>query len=68
MFFSLLFSFGKDIDMYGHLGGMIGGFMMALAVLPSISNNSNKIFKLIGALGAGTYLITTFVLFYFLII
>jgi membrane associated rhomboid family serine protease len=36
VFFSLLFSFGSDIDLYGHIGGMIGGYFAALALLPGI--------------------------------
>lgn len=36
VFFSILFSFGSDIDMYGHFGGMIGGYFASLAFLPGI--------------------------------
>lgn len=36
VFFSILFSFGSDVDTYGHFGGMIGGYFAALALLPGI--------------------------------
>lgn len=36
LFLSLLFSFGQNIDAMGHLGGLLGGFLISLAVLPGI--------------------------------
>ena len=38
VFFAILFSLGYDIDLFGHIGGMIGGYLMALAMLPGIQN------------------------------
>jgi rhomboid protease GluP len=36
VFFSILFSFGSGIDLFGHIGGMIGGYMISLAILPGL--------------------------------
>jgi rhomboid protease GluP len=36
LFFSLLFSFGPNVDSIGHIGGLIGGFLISLAILPGL--------------------------------
>jgi membrane associated rhomboid family serine protease len=36
VFFSILFSFGPGIDFFGHIGGMIGGYMVSLGILPGL--------------------------------
>lgn len=63
MFFSILFSFGSDVDMYGHFGGMIGGYLVGLAVLPGIQEKSPK-FIPIGWSCFGAYLLITFLTFF----
>jgi rhomboid protease GluP len=66
VFFSLLFSLGSDIDLYGHLGGMIGGYFMALAILPGMQNKK-KIFMMAGAGGLAGYLVLITILFFFVV-
>jgi hypothetical protein len=63
VFFSILFSFGSDVDMYGHFGGMIGGYLVGLAVLPGIQEKSPK-FIPIGWSCFGGYLLITFLTFF----
>ena len=36
VFVSILFSFGSGVDIYGHFGGMIGGYYSSLVVLPGV--------------------------------
>ena len=63
VFFSILFSFGSDVDMYGHFGGMIGGFFAALALVPGIEQKDKK-FYIAGCVGLGLYLLGTFLGFF----
>jgi membrane associated rhomboid family serine protease len=66
VFFSLLFSFGSDIDTYGHLGGMLGGLLITLSIAPAIQTK-NKIFTIIGSAAYTGYILLTIILFYFVI-
>lgn len=36
VFFSFFMSFGPNVDFIGHLGGLIGGLLISLAVLPCL--------------------------------
>ena len=36
VFISLLFSIGSTIDAIGHIGGLIGGIFITLAILPGL--------------------------------
>jgi membrane associated rhomboid family serine protease len=63
VFFSILFSLGSDVDMYGHFGGMLGGYLMALALLPGIQQKSPK-FYMIGVACYTAYILVTFLVFF----
>lgn len=63
VFFSILFSLGSDVDMYGHFGGMLGGYLMALALLPGIQQKNPK-FYMIGVTIYTAYILVTFLVFF----
>ena len=63
VFFSILFSIGEGVDMYGHFGGMIGGYLVGLALLPGIKEKYKK-FVTIGGAVFVTYLLVTFLVFF----
>ena len=63
VFFSILFSLGSEVDMYGHFGGMIGGYFSSLALLPGIQQKSQKFF-MIGATCYEAYIFVTFLVFF----
>lgn len=63
VFFSILFSFGSDVDMYGHFGGMIGGYFAALSLVPGIEQKNNK-FLIVGYAGLGLYFLGTLLGFF----
>lgn len=63
VFFSLLFSFGSDVDIFGHLGGMVGGYFVSLAILPGIGQKSKKLIYF-GAVGYVVFTVLAFVLFF----
>jgi membrane associated rhomboid family serine protease len=50
IFISLLFSIGSSIDFIAHIGGLIGGIFISLAILPGIGLK-NKLFVYVGAGG-----------------
>jgi rhomboid protease GluP len=61
--FSLLFSFGSNIDIIAHVGGLVGGLLTSLAILPGMQNKSS-IITWIGVGGiVGVNLITFLILF-----
>ncbi len=63
LFFSILFSLGSDVDLYGHLGGMIGGYFVALAILPGIELKNQK-FVVAGWAGIAVYMVVTLLCFF----
>jgi hypothetical protein len=64
VFFSILFSFGSDVDMYGHFGGMIGGYFIGLAILPGMEEKDTK-FVVAGWAGFIIYMLATLLSFSF---
>ena len=46
-FISLLFSVGSSIDAIAHIGGLIGGLLVSLAVLPGMAEKS-KVLAYVG--------------------
>jgi hypothetical protein len=49
--------------MYGHFGGMIGGYLTALALLPGIQQKNPK-FYMIGVAIYTAYILVTFCVFF----
>lgn len=47
---SLLFSIGPSIDGIAHVGGLIAGIMISLAILPGIQEK-HKMLTIVGSLG-----------------
>jgi membrane associated rhomboid family serine protease len=61
--FSLLFSMGSSIDAIAHIGGLIGGLLISMAILPGMVEK-NKIITWIGLGGiVGMNFITIMVFF-----
>jgi membrane associated rhomboid family serine protease len=61
--FSLLFSIGSSIDGIAHIGGMIGGLLISLAILPGLQEKS-RVVMWVGALGIGVMNLITFLMFF----
>ena len=61
--FSLLFSIGSSIDGIAHIGGLIGGLLMSLAVLPGIQDK-NRIIAGVGLVGIVVMNLVTFLVFF----
>lgn len=61
--FSLLFSIGPNIDMFAHVGGLIGGLLISLAILPGMVQK-NRIFTIVGIIGILGMNFITFLLFF----
>lgn len=61
--FSLLFSIGSSIDGIAHIGGMIGGLLVSLAILPGIQEKSS-IVKWVGISGIVVMNLITFLVFF----
>jgi hypothetical protein len=49
--------------MYGHFGGMIGGYLVSLALLPGIQLKSQKLF-MIGWSCYAAFILITFLVFF----
>ncbi len=49
--------------MYGHFGGMFGGYLMALALLPGIQQKNPKFYMAGVAIYIG-YILVTFLVFF----
>lgn len=62
--FSLLFSIGSNIDIIAHVGGLLGGLLISLAILPGMVNKSN-ILTWIGCGGIVGVNLITFSIFFF---
>lgn len=63
MVFSLLFSIGSNIDGIAHIGGMLGGLLISLAILPGMQEK-NKIVQWVGIVGIVVMNLVTFVVFF----
>jgi membrane associated rhomboid family serine protease len=63
VFFSLLFSIGSDIDFYSHIGGMVGGYLIALFLIPGIEEK-RKLFDRVGLVGYAVFLFGTLLTFF----
>ena len=61
--FSLLFSIGSSIDGIAHIGGLVSGLLISLAILPGMQEK-NKIMTGIGAGGIVAMNLITFLLFF----
>jgi membrane associated rhomboid family serine protease len=61
--FSLLFSIGSTIDGIAHIGGLVGGLLFSLAVLPGIQPKS-RIIQGIGIGGICIMNLVTFLMFF----
>ena len=67
VFFSFFFSFVKtasSVDVYGHLGGFVGGLFGSLLILPPIDPRASLTAKIVGGTIIIVYLLTTFLVFY----
>ena len=61
--FSFLFSMGESIDSIAHAGGLLGGVLISLAILPGMVEK-HRILTIIGAVGiSGLNLILLLVFF-----
>ena len=60
---SVLMSLDGTVDMAGHLGGLVGGYVCGLAIFPGIQPKSKKI-AMGGAIGLAAYILVTFLVFY----
>ena len=61
--FSLLFSIGSSIDAIAHVGGLIGGILISLAILPGIAQKS-RLLTIIGICGIVGVNMITFLIFF----
>jgi len=61
--FSLLFSIGSSIDAIAHIGGLIGGILISLAILPGIQEK-NRVLTMIGLGGIVGMNFITFLVFF----
>lgn len=61
--FSLLFSIGSSIDAIAHIGGLIGGILISLAILPAMEEKS-RILTMIGLGGIVGMNLITFLVFF----
>lgn len=60
---SIISSFSSEVDLQGHLGGLIGGLLLCLGVFPAL-RDKKKAFTIIGAGGLTIYFLITFLVFY----
>jgi membrane associated rhomboid family serine protease len=63
IFISLLFSIGSSIDFIAHIGGLIGGIFISLAILPGMGVK-NKVFMWIGIGGIVIMNLTTLLMLF----
>lgn len=63
IFISLLFSIGSSIDFIAHIGGLIGGIFISLAILPGMGVK-NKVFTWIGIGGIVIMNLTTLLMLF----
>lgn len=63
LFFSLIFSLGPNTDVVGHLGGLTGGLLFSLAILPGLEEK-NQYLTFFGAAGISIMNLTTFLVFF----
>jgi rhomboid protease GluP len=61
--FSLLFSVGSNIDIFAHIGGLVGGLLISLAILPGMENK-NRVITWVGVGGVVVMNLITFCLFF----
>lgn len=62
--FSLLFSIGSNIDIFAHVGGLVGGLLISMAILPGMELKSKTV-TWIGVGGIVGLNLLTFCLFFF---
>jgi hypothetical protein len=62
-FFAMLFSFGGVNGFSCFFGGLIGGYLCSLSILPGIKPKS-KLFIIAGIAGVVLYWLTMFLIFY----
>ena len=61
--FSFLFSIGSSIDSIAHVGGLVGGLLISLAILPGMEPKSN-VLKIIGICGIAVMDLVIFLVFF----
>lgn len=59
VFISLIFSIGSSIDAIAHIGGLIGGLFISLAILPGLELKS----KMMTYVGLGAFLVMNLITF-----
>ena len=63
VFFSILFSIGGQVDIAGHLGGLLGGCVCGVAIFPGI-REKNKYLTLGAAAALFAYFLIMFLVFF----
>lgn len=63
IFFSILSSLTSRVDAMGHLGGLIGGFLISLTLFPAIVEKPKYLIG-IGGGGLAGYFLTTFLVLF----
>lgn len=60
---SVLMSLDGTVDLAGHCGGLLGGYLCALAIFPGIETKK-RYFTIGGAAALGIYFLVTLLVFY----
>jgi rhomboid protease GluP len=69
VFSSILYSMiitRSSVDVYGHIGGFIGGLFSSLLIFPPINPRQSLVIKIVGTILITGYLLATFLYFYLL--